>query len=56
MARRRNNIGVKILLAILAVIGIIFLIDKIAGTEILNTIWEKFVGFIRWIGNHLGGG
>ena len=55
MARRRNNIGVKILLAILAVIGIIFLIDKIAGTNILDTLYDKFVGFINWIAEKLGG-
>jgi len=53
--RRKGNIGVKILLAILAFIGVVFLLDKVAGTNILDTLYDKFVDFINWIAEKLGG-
>jgi len=48
--------GAKIVLAILAFIGMLFLIDKLAGTQLLQTLWDKFTGFIQWIGSLTGGG
>jgi len=54
--RRQGSIGWKIVLAILAFIGMLFLIDKLAGTQLLQTLWDKFVDFIQWIGSLAGGG
>ena len=48
--------GWKIVIAILAFIGMLFLIDKLAGTQLLQTLWDKFVDFIQWIGSLAGGG
>ena len=48
MAKIGRILG-KIALAILACIGIIFIIDKIAGTTILDTIYSKFVDFLHWL-------
>ena len=57
MARRRRNgsTGWKIVIAILAFIGMLFIIDKLAGTQLLQTLWDKFVDFIQWIGSLAGG-
>ena len=57
MARRRKkNIGWKIIVAILAFIGLLVLLDKLAGTSIFDTLYDRFVSLLRWIGNMLGGG
>ena len=53
--RRQGSIGWKIVIAILAFIGMLFIIDKLAGTQLLQTLWDKFISFIRWIGSLAGG-
>ncbi|MCD6473964.1 MAG: hypothetical protein J7K47_03550 [Thermoplasmata archaeon] len=57
MARRRRNgsMGWKIIIAILAFIGMLFIIDKLAGTQLLQTLWDKFISFIKWIATLAGG-
>jgi len=47
--------GWKVIIAILAFIGVLFLLDKLAGTQLLQTLWDKFIGFIKWIGSLAGG-
>jgi len=47
--RRKKNIGWKIIIAILAFIGILFIIDKLAGTSILETLYSRFIDFIHWL-------
>ena len=47
--------GWKIIIAILAFIGMLFIIDKLAGTQLLQTLWDKFISFIKWIATLAGG-
>ena len=53
--KRQGSMGWKVIIAILASIGMLFLIDKLAGTQLLQTLWDKFIGFIKWIGSLAGG-
>jgi len=61
LARKYKKKGTagKIIIAILAFIGLLVLLDKLAGTNIFDTLYNKFIDLIRWIADALksvGGG
>ncbi len=47
--------GTKILIAILALVGLTVLIDKVANTQIFDTLYNKFIEFVQWLANLIGG-
>ena len=51
----KSGISGRIIVAILAFIGLIAVIDIIAGTGILESLWNHFVDIMRDIGERLGG-
>jgi len=51
----KSGISGRIIVAILAFIGLIAVIDIIAGTGILESLWNHFVDLMRDIGEKLGG-
>jgi len=52
----RKSTGIRIIIAILIFIGIIALLDKIAGTNILDILYEKFIYIVKQVAEILGGG
>ena len=53
--KRQGSIAGKIIIALLAFLGLLFVIDKIAGTDILQTLWNDFIALIKWLGKLAGG-
>lgn len=51
----KTGISGRLIIAILALIGIIAVVDIVAGTSILQSLWEKFIDIMRDIGEKLGG-
>lgn len=51
----KTSISGRLIVAILALIGIIAVVDIVAGTGILQSLWDKFIAIMRDIGGRLGG-
>lgn len=56
MARRKKgSTGAKIIIAILAIVGIVAILDMFADTHILQSLWDSFWNFWQSIADKMEG-
>jgi len=51
---KKGSIMAKFIVALLALLGLIAILDIITGTHILQSLWNAFISFWREMGNKVG--